>query len=345
MQLRLEPPTRRQLLTGGVALAIAGLCFALRGLIVQVGGLALGAAMLCFTVIPIARFYEKKLPRPVSALAALLSVGAAAGGLLWLLLPPVYRQLTALLQALPDSAQRIADWIGVLRHWLQARMPALALPELDASGLLSQLSGLAGSTISFAVNLADGIGQASMAAVLAFFFLCDRDRLLLRLELLLPRAGRPTAVRMGNAVCRELRLYLQGQLLVAGAVSLLSVAALSLVGLENALALGLIIGILNMIPYFGPFIGGAPAVFIALSEGWERAALTLLALIVVQQLDGSWISPRIMGSLTGFSPATVLVGIFAGARLGGVVGMLLALPVMMSLRTVFRIFVQKYENI
>ena len=345
MQLRLEPPTRRQLLTGGVVLAIAGLCFALRGLLLQVGGLTLGAAMLCFTVIPIARLYENKLPRPASALAALLSVGAAAGGLLWLLLPPVVGQLTALMQALPDSVQRIADWMGVLRQWLQVRMPALALPELDASGLLSQLSGLAGSTISLAVNLADGIGQVSMAAVLAFFFLCDRDRLLLRLELLLPQASRPTAVRMGNAVCRELRLYLQGQLLVAGAVSLLSVAAMSLVGLENALALGLIIGILNMIPYFGPFIGGAPAVFIALSDSWQRAALTLLALIVVQQLDGSWISPRIMGSLTGFSPAAVLVGIFAGARLGGVVGMLLALPVMMSLRTVFRIFVQKYENI
>ena len=345
MQLRLEPPTRRQLLTGVVVLVLAGLCFALRGLLLQVGGLTLGAAMLCFTVVPIAHFYEKKLSRPASALAALLSVGAAAGGLLWLLLPPVVRQLAALMQALPDSVQRIADWMGVLRRWLQARMPALALPELDASGLLSQLTGLAGSTISLAVNLADGIGQVSMAAVLAFFFLCDRDRLLLRLELLLPRAGRPTAVRMGNAVCRELRLYLQGQLLVAGAVSLLSIAAMSLVGLENALALGLIIGILNMIPYFGPFIGGVPAVFIALSDSWQRAALTLLMLIVVQQLDGSWISPRIMGSLTGFSPATVLVGIFAGARLGGVVGMLLALPVMMSLRTVFRIFVQKYENI
>lgn len=345
MQLRLEPPTRRQLLTGGVTLAIAGLGFALRGLLLQVAGLTLGAAMLCFTVIPIARFYEKKLSRPASALAALLSVGAAAGAVLWLLLPPVYKQMTELLQALPDSVSRVVDWMGVLRRWFQTRMPSLALPELNVSGLLGPLSGLAGSTLSMAVNLADGIGQASMAAVLAFFFLCDRERLLLRLELLLPRAGRPTAVRMGNAVCRELRLYLQGQLLVAGAVSLLSVAALSLVGLKNALALGLIIGILNMIPYFGPYIGGAPAVFIALSDSWQRAALTLVALIVVQQLDGSWISPRIMGRLTGFSPATVLVGIFAGARLGGVVGMLLALPVMMSLRTVFRIFVQKYENI
>ena len=177
-------------------------------------------------MIPIARFYEKKLPRPAAALAALLSVGGAAVALLWLLLPPVYRQLTALVQALPDAIARLADWVGGLRRWVQARVPAFALPEVDAAGLLGPLSGLAGGTVSLAVNLADGIGTLSMAAVLAFFFLCERERLLLRLELLLPQAVRPTAVRMGNAVCRELRLYLQGQLLVAGAVSLLSIAAL-----------------------------------------------------------------------------------------------------------------------
>ena len=73
--------------------------------------------------------------------------------------------------------------------------------------------------------------------------------------------------------------------------------------------------------------------------------MTLAMLVVVQQLDGSWISPRIMGSLTGFSPALVLLGIYGGARLGGIGGMLFALPVMMTIRTLFRVFVQKCENI
>ncbi len=345
MQLRLEPPSRRQVAVGGAALALAALGFALRGLLLQVGALVLGAGLLCFVAAPLARLYEGRLPRPAAALAALLTIAVLAGGLLWLLVPPVYRQLTALVQALPGSIAGLTDWMEGLRRSIQAHMPALELPRLDVSGLMAPLSGLAGGTLGLAVNVADGIGQLSMMAVLAFFFLCDRERLLLRLELLLPLAARPTAVRMGNAVCRELRLYLQGQLLVAGAVSLLSVAALTLVGLGNALALGLIIGLLNMIPYFGPFIGGVPAVLIALGDGWQRAALTLLALNLVQQLDGSWISPRIMGSLSGFSPAAVLVGIFAGARLGGVAGMLAALPVMMALRTVFRILVQNYENI
>ena len=345
MQLQIEAPSRRQLVTVGIILGLFVLLLAFRGLIAQLGTLLLGAVILCFIAAPLSRIYEGRLSRPAAALAALLCIATAAVGLLWLLVPSVYRQLTALLQALPDSAIRLADWAGGVRQWLQARMPAFTLPEIDVAGLLGPFSGLAGGTINLAVNVADWIGRASMMAVLAFFFLCDRDRLLLRLELLLPQAWRHTAVRMGNAVCHELRLYLQGQLLIAAAVSLLSVAALAIVGVDNALALGLIIGLLNMIPYFGPFIGGVPAVFIALGDGWQRAALTLLALWAVQQLDGSWISPRIMGSLSGFSPAAVLLGIYAGARLCGVPGMLFAMPVMMAFRTLFRIFVQKYENI
>jgi predicted PurR-regulated permease PerM len=108
--------------------------------------------------------------------------------------------------------------------------------------------------------------------------------------------------------------------------------------------LGGIVGILNMVPYFGPFIGGVPAVLIALGDGWPKALWCLGALVLVQQLDSAIISPRIMGSLTGFSPAAVLIAIYAGATLGGIPGMLLALPAIMSIRTVFRVFVQQREN-
>ena len=345
MQFRLETPSRRQLLALVAALGIAALVFALRRLLAQVGMLVLGAALLCFITVPIARWYERHLPRAASALLALMSMGAAIGLLAGLLLPAIYRQMLELARAVPDSIARLADWASGVRLWLQSRLPALSLPALSPANLAGPLSGIAEGTVNMAVNLADVVGQSSMMAVLAFFFLCDRDRLLLRLELLVPQSGRHAAVGIANAIGRELRLYLRGQLMVAGAVSVLSVAALWIVGVPSALALGLIIGLLNMIPYFGPFIGGVPAVFIALSMGWQKAALTVLALTVVQQLDGSWISPRIMGGVTGFSPAAVLVGIFAGARLKGVAGMIFALPVMMALRTVFRFFVQKYENI
>ena len=344
MQLRLEGDWGARIRLATILLTLAAAGYVLRRPLLQVGALALGAGVLCFITAPLAHFYERRMSRPAAALAALLSLGLMAGLVIWLLLPPMLRELVELLRALPDTVNRVAAWLDGAQTWAEARLPGVALPGLKLDALQGALANVAGGTVSLAVNLADVIGRASMMAVLAYFFLCDRDRLLLRLELLLPKTFRHTAVRMGIAVCRELRLYLQGQLMIALAVAALSTAALALIGVRGALALGPIIGILNMIPYFGPFIGGIPAVLIALGDGWQKAALTLLALSVVQQLDGSWISPRIMGSLTGFSPALVLVGIFAGASLGGITGMLFALPAMMTVRTLFRVFVQKCEN-
>lgn len=345
MRLRLESGPRQRLRAALVALAIIAVGYVLRGPLLQVCGLTLGAGALCFIVSPLEKIYERRLSRSVASLAALLSLILCVVALGVILLPTMLREMAGLAGTLPALVARVTDAIEAARLWLETRLPGIALPEMDLDGARDLFGKVASGTFSLAVNAADVIGTASMMAVLAWFFLQDRERLLLRLELLLPQSFRHIAVRMGIGVCGELRLYLRGELMIAGTVALLSATALSLIGVRGALALGPLIGILNMIPYFGPFIGGAPAVLIALGDGWQRAALTLAALTLVQQLDGAWISPRIMGSLTGFSPALVLVGIYAGARLGGIGGMLLALPAMMSVRTIYRIFVQEYENI
>lgn len=329
----------------GVAIAAGlGLVFLWRPLL-QVGVLALGAGALCFLLAPLAGLFERRLPRPTASLACLICAALALAGLLGLLLPAVVREVSELARTLPGSLTAASNWLSGARGWLESRLPGISLPKLDLSSLQGAVAGLASGTIGLAANVAEVAGRASMMIVLAYFFLRDRDALLLRLELLIPCRARSMAVEMGGAACREVRLYLLGQLMIAGAVALLAIAALMIVGVRSAIVLGLLIGILNMIPYFGPFIGGVPAVLIALTDGWEKAALTVAALAIVQQLDGSWISPRVLGSLTGFSPALVLVAIYGGARLGGVAGMLIALPSMMTARTLFRVFVQKAENI
>ncbi|MBQ8109979.1 MAG: AI-2E family transporter [Clostridia bacterium] len=345
MQLRIAAPARGRLRVIGVISALTALAIVLFRPLVQVAALVLGAALLCFVASPLAKSYERRLSRPLSALLCLLSIGLVCVGIGWLLLPTMLRELIDLARALPGSVERLAAWTGQAQSWLSAHLPGVALPELNLSGMEGALSGAVTGVLSAVYNVADVIGQLSMVLVLAYFFLCDRENLLLRLELLLPQSVRHTAVCMASAAGRELRLYLRGQLMISGVVGLMSTLALLLTGVRGALALGPIVGLFNMIPYFGPFIGSIPAVLIALGDGWQRAAMAALALALVQQLDGAWISPRIMGSLTGFSPALVLVGIYAGARIGGIAGMLFALPIMMLIRTLFRIFVQKYENI
>lgn len=275
----------------------------------------------------------------------MLSACAAVAALAVLLLPAVLRELVQLGEMLPGSVGRIAEWVNGLSSWAEARLPGVALPEFPMEGVSGMLGGLVTGAMAFVGGAADAVSRLSMVLMLGYFFLKDRERLLLRLELMVPQAVRANAVRSGRAVARELRLYLGGQLMVAGAVGALAATGLAIIGMRAALVLGGMVGLLNMVPYFGPFIGGVPAALIALGDGAGRAALCVGVLAIVQQIDGAVLSPHVMGGLTGFSPAAVLLIIYAGGSVGGIVGMLIALPAMMAIRTVFRVFVQNRENI
>ena len=344
MRLDIPTPGRRAVIAAAALAAAVALAWRFRAALWQVAGLALGAALIAFVAAPLAARLERRLSRGAAALGALGLLGGGVALVAWLLLPAMLREAMELARALPAALSKASAWLNGFAARVESRLPGIRLPQLSpaASGALA---GLATGTFAAAANAAGAAGTFSLMAVLSYFFLRDRESLLLRLELILPRRSRALAVRMGKAVLRELRLYLRAQALVALAVGALSCAALSFLRVRSALALGPLIGLLNMIPYFGPFIGGLPAVMIALGDGWRKALMTLAALVIVQQLDGSVISPRIMGGVTGLSPAAVLVGIFAGARLAGVAGMLFALPAMMVFRTLFRVFVQRHENI
>ena len=96
--------------------------------------------------------------------------------------------------------------------------------------------------------------------------------------------------------------------------------------------LGLLMGVMELIPYIGPLLAGIPAVLLALAGGWTKALWTLAVLVGVQQLEGGFLSPRMLSGATKLSPLTVLLSISAGGVLGGTLGMLLALPVVVSVR-------------
>ena len=345
MPMKLSPALTRVLRVAAVLAPALGCGVWFRRPLAQVAALCLLAAAMAFLLAPLANVPERQMSRPV---AALLSVGlmlALMSAFLVLLLPALIRQVTQLVQSLPESIEAISNWVEAASTWMARRLPGFSLPALPLEGLSTALTGIASGTIALASGAAGAVSRLSLALMLCFFFLCDRQGLLLRLEWMVPLAWRRTAVRMGAAICRELRLYLRGQLLIALAVGALSAAGLMLIGVRGAPVLGAVVGLMNMIPYFGPFIGGIPAVLAALGDGLQRAAMCVGVLTLVQQLDSAIISPRILGGITGFSPASVLLAIFVGAQLGGIVGMLCALPLLMSIRTVFRVFVQRCENI
>ena len=311
-----------------------------------VAALVAGAAALAFLLAPLCRRLEGALGAGLAASACLLGLLILLAALLWLLAPALIRQAADLISALPAALQALRALGEKLSAWLrEVGLENARMPQLDMGGLGDGVLRFAAGTVSFAGGVANAVSQISMAAVLSAFLLIDRKNLLLRLELCVPLRLRAMAVRMGAAAGREVRLYLRAQAMVSLAVGALSALGLWLAGVRSALALGLLVGLFNLIPYFGPVLGAVPALAAALTSGWQTAVFAAIVLVVVQQLDGLLISPRVMGALTGLGPAAVLVGVFAGGCALGVPGMLLALPAMMVFRTCVRVFVQRDENI
>lgn len=328
------------LLAGAAAL----LLWAWGALALELAGLVFGGGVLAFLLLPLCRLLEKKLPRALSALLALALALCALSGLLALLLPALIRQFSTLSALVPDALKRLGNLTDALNRFLQARLPGVQLPELRLSGSEDGIARLASGAVHYVSGFTGEIYRWTLMVVLCYFLLVDREKLQLRAELLIPCRMRCLVVRAGSTLSRELRLYLRGQATIAVAVGALAGTLLLLTGVPGAPLMGVFVGIFNIIPYFGPVIGGIPAMLMALSVSWQKALLCLAALFLVQQIDGLVISPRVMGNVTGFSPAVVLLALFAGGNVGGIAGMLLALPALMTFRTLYRIYVQRNEK-
>ena len=334
-----------RLLKGAAAILCAAILLRIWGdVALQLLGILFGAALIAFFLNPACRLLEKKLPRSLAALITLLAAAALVLAAVSLLLPTLLRQLLQLCDLLPAALGRIGAILHGLEERIRRQLPGIRFPQMDFSSMGADVTRAARSLSGTLGTLADGLYRIFLSAVLSYFLISDRERILLRLEMLVPMKWRCAAVRSSNALLRQLRMYLRGQITIALAVGAIACIAMLMLGLRGPILLGLMVGACNVIPYFGPFLGGIPAVVAALGIGWQRALLTVLALFLVQQIDGLLISPRVMGSITGFSPAVVLLALFAGARIGGIFGMLLALPALMTIRTVYRVFVWGSEK-
>ena len=142
----------------------------------------------------------------------------------------------------------------------------------------------------------------------------------------LPTKERDELLRLAGDVDHLLRQFVLGYLLVSVAVALLSTLFYWSIGLDYALALGLVMGLADLIPYFGPFIGAVPAVIVALSANTGKTVLTVAGLVVIQQLESIVITPKIMGDKVGLHPLTTVFAVLAGGWLFGIAGTILAVP-------------------
>jgi predicted PurR-regulated permease PerM len=165
------------------------------------------------------------------------------------------------------------------------------------------------------------------APILAFYMLKDWERIRDSfLKLLAPQTRRSFQI-VGTEIDISLINFLKGHLMISFLVGIATGLAAFIIGVKFALLIGIISGITNLVPYFGPLLGGIPAIALALSESSRLAIYMTLAILVIQQVESNIITPRIIGDRLGLHPLVIVFALLAGGQLLGIWGMLLAVPV------------------
>lgn len=259
------------------------------------------AVLLAYAARPICARFERRLPPGAAALCSLLLFLAVLGGFLWLLVPQVIHQGTLAVEAVP-----------MLIDILQAFLEKLAASPLFERFNLSpaptqQLLEKAGAAVLAIVpkvlqRIASASGklmQAFLAPVLAFYFLRDRELFCFQLSLLIPLQQRKKLLTALREMRREIAGYLRGQLLVSSAVGILTAIGLLIVGVPAWLLLGIVMGVCDLIPYVGPYLGGIPIVLFSLPQGLYTVLWAVVAVVAVQQAESMFLSPQLMSGVTG----------------------------------------------
>lgn len=309
------------------------------------------AALLAYLGDPLVdRLETWKLSRTtsVSVVFAVLFIGVSI--MLLVLLPLLSAQVAKLFNNLPDyltTAQKIIE------PWLEsAGLPTdvfnLQTLKQALSNYWSQVGQVAGGMFSYMTRsgmvLLQWLGNLVLIPVLTFYLLRDWDLLVARFRELLPRRYAGKFIEMSLECDDMLAGFIRGQLMVMLALAVIYTIGLSLVGLELALLLGFIAGLVSFVPYLGLIVGIALSGLAAFFQFGEWLPIVYVAIVfsVAQMIEGMLLTPRFVGERIGLHPVAVIFAVLAGGQLFGFTGVLLALPVAAVVMVLLRHAHQRY---
>ncbi len=262
-------------------------------------------------------------------------------------IPTLVEQAAALVNAAPELARN-------LLAFLTERFPQLmdqdSTVRQSLSGLAETIQSRGGALLSglvtSALSLLNVLLLIFIVPVVAFYLLLDWDRMVERVDDLLPRDHAPTIRRLAKEVDATLASFIRGQGTVMLILGIFYATALMIVGLQFGLVVGAVAGLVSFIPYVGAIVGGGLAIGLAFFQFWgEWLMIGIVAAIFFagQMLEGNVLTPKLVGGSVGLHPVWLLLALSVFGALFGFVGLLVAVPVSASLGVLARFGIEQYK--
>ncbi len=267
-----------------------------------------------------------RIPRAIGVAFIYLVAAIVISSVIYLLIPPITQQFSSLSENFPEYVEKVSSGYNFLRDFSirygvldKVKAGVGSLEEnitLAVEGVFSTVSGFFGGLISFFVVL-----------VITFYMVVEEDSMKKIIWSLAPPKRQPYIMQLINRMQRQIGYWMRGQLILMFLVGFFTWFGLLFIMPEYALVLGLFSGITEIIPYLGPMLGLIPAVFLALTINPFLALLVVILYIIIQQVEGNILVPKIMQRAVGLNPLISIAVIMAGLKMAGIVGGLLSIPV------------------
>ena len=205
--------------------------------------------------------------------------------------------------------------------------------------------GLPDKVINIVTSIVSGLGTFLIGLFIGLYMLLDFDNVSKALVNLLPYKLREDARNLMDIANQTLVNYVQGIILTTALVWLGNSIGFSLAGLEAPILFALFCGVTNIIPYVGPYIGGVPAAIVGFTQGTTTGIFVVISLVVVQLLDNVIFTPLVQSKNLKLHPVTIIISLLIFGHFFGILGMVLAVPVIATIKTIFVYFNTKYEFI
>ncbi len=296
------------------------------------------AVVLAYLLYPLVRLVENRsMSRTSSILIVYCAMFFILAGLVLHGMPHIIAQLYLLAEVVPGYTAQAQEFTSSLQvEYARAGIPDAVRRIIDEriTWVEQMLLQMAEQVVQVIIGLAGYIFNLILAPIFAYYLLKDVEMFTERAVLLIPYQWREDVLELGSEISRVVDSFIRGYLLVSVITGIMTGFALALLGMDFALMLGIFAGITNLIPYFGPLIGAVPAVALAMLVSKWLAIKVIIAFLVIQQVESSIISPKILGDRVGLHPLLVILVLLAGGQLFGLTGLILSVPVAAVLRVV-----------
>lgn len=302
------------------------------------------AIMLGTVIRPVVTVLHRRwLSRLAGAILVYLLLLALSIGFGLLLFPLIAEQGRTITAAVPGYYQTLRAWMGADSNLLIARLGEflpVALPGLGSNQQTgSEVLAIAGQAVEYVTAAAGFIFMATAILLLAFHWTLDGPRTIQSLLLLAPQGQRERIGELIAAMEAKVGYYIAGEGVLCLSIATMALIAYLIIGLPNALVLALVAGVMEVVPLVGPVLGAIPAAIIAMSIDPSKLVWVIVATLVIQQLEGAVLVPRVMRKAMGVNPFVSLLAIFAFSSMFGIAGALMAVPIAAIIQLLFDYFV------